>query len=151
MMFLLSIFELSSKVEEAVTALEIEGIPRDAIKAVSMDVRDENKKLFDSSHYSDNSTTLALPFALAMFGTFFGVVYGFQLYWGPILWGLIGAVTGFAAGILISLVKAKTQKSSQRLPCKPLVTVIVQCLPEQLEKVKSILWTNAAMSVRSLE
>lgn len=149
-MFIISVFELSSRVEEAVTALEIEGIPREGIKAVPMESRNESRKMFDSAHYSDNAISLALGFVMAVFGTFFGIIYGFSLYWGPILWGVIGAVTGFATGLGFCLLKAAIKKKNQRQACKPHAVIIVECQPEQKEKVTSILWTSAAMGVRCL-
>ena len=69
---------------------------------------------------------------------------------GPILWGFIGAVAGFAAGLAVGLIKAACKKKNQRQVSKPQVVVLVRCPPEQIEKAASILWTNAAMGVKSL-
>lgn len=146
-MFLLSVFELSNAVEDAVTALEINGIARESIKAIPLESRNENRRLFDTAHYSDNTSTLAFPFILATIATIFGVICGFQLYWGPILWGFLGAIIGFAVGTIVSVVYAALKKKNQRKAVIPSVIVIVQCLQDQAECVKQILWANAAMGV----
>jgi hypothetical protein len=149
-MFIFSLFELTGRIEEAVTSLEAKGIKKEAILAVPLNSRNESKAFFDTVHYSDSTSTMTLPLILAMMATLLGSIYGFQLKWGPILWALIGAFIGMGTGILISLTRWIVQKHRQKSVNKSNVILIVQCEQVMSEYVQQILWTNAAFGVSDL-
>ncbi|WP_318246505.1 hypothetical protein [Guptibacillus algicola] len=137
----------------AISNLEKQGIHREKIYAVPLDKRAETRKIFDSLHYSDGVSLIDIGLPLA---TAFSVVtasVGFELDWGPIYWGLIGAVTGFLLGLLIRLVILwKTEKKETRLKGKKAdVVLIVECEKSMGEKVEKILWEHLAMGLAKVE
>ena len=149
-MHVFSVFELAQKVEEVVTALTAEGIPKEAILAVPLYSRNESKSLFDTVHYSDNLSTLTFPLILAMMCSLLGSAFGFQLYLGPILWGVIGAVAGFSIGLAISLLWAVRKKRHQQAAHKESVIIVIHCDQKQVKLVQDILWSNTAMGVNTV-
>lgn len=150
-MYVFSVFELTSKLEEALTSLETKGISKNAILAVPLNRRNEGKNLFDTAHYSDNASTLALPFVFATMGSFLGGVIGFQLHWGPVLWCLIGGVAAGLFGLCISVIRAVIKKRHQAGTSKGGVVVVVKCEQNQNDDVQQILWNNTAMGVYAID
>lgn len=146
-MYLFSIFEQSDKIEEAITSLQTKGLTKDAILAVPTESRNESKALFDTVHYSDNTGVLSLPFVIATIGALMGIIFGFQLYWGPILWGVIGAISGMIVGLVISLIRTFYRKRYQKAVQKGNIIIVVRCNNDQRDWVQDILWNNAAMSI----
>jgi hypothetical protein len=149
-MYIFSLFELSGQIEEAVTSLESKGIKKEFILAVPLNSRNESKSFFDTVHFSDSTNTMTLPLIMAMMTTLLFSIYGFQLKWGPILWALIGAFIGLAAGMLISLTRSLIYKQKQKNANRSNVILIVQCEKNMSEHVQQILWTNAAFGVSEL-
>jgi hypothetical protein len=150
-MYVLSVFELSSKVEEAVTALQTNGVLKDSILVVPMKNKASVKALFDTAHYSDNDSPMTPAFIVAMLCAFFGVIFGFQLNWGPILWGAIGGTVGFAVGLgarllWLAVIKHHTQGKN----IKDNVVVLINCDHRQSAMVEDVLWNNSAIGVNSL-
>lgn len=150
-MYLVSNFEYSNKLEAAITELQMRGIPKTSILAIPLDKRNEGRMLFDSVHSSDGVSMMAFPLILAMIGTFFGLVYGFQLTWGPILWGVIGAVSGFVLGLALRLLLARKNTHDQNRRKKYDAILIVRCEEGQANMVEDALWTNAAMGVSQVD
>ncbi len=150
-MYLLSSFEHSNKLEAAITELQMRGVPKTSILAVPLDKKNEGRALFDSVHSSDGISMLALPLILSMLGTFFGVIYGFQLAWGPILWGVIGAIISFVVGLALRLLVAKKSTNDQNRRNKHDVILIVRCEKEQTDMVENTLWSNAAIGVSQVD
>ena len=149
-MYIMSVFEYSSKLEEAVTALQMKGIPKEAILSVPLDRRNEGKKLFDTVHSSDSISMLAFPMILAMLCSLLCTVLGFHLAWGPILWGFVGALGGFLVGLGIRLIIASHSIRKQNSSKFSGIIVIVRCEKEQAEMAQDLLWANAAMGVSTL-
>lgn len=151
LMYVISTFEHSISLEKAITSIQMKGIAKENILAVPMDKRGENQKLFDNIHHSDGLSLLDLPFILGSFFSLFGGIYGFILAWGPIVWGLIGFVAGFGAGIIIKLIS--TKKFSKERTSKKIseVVLIIECKEHQMEMVKDILWAHNAFGVRKLD
>lgn len=149
-MYVFSIFEHSSKLEMAVTELQLKGIQKEAILAVPLDRRNEGRLLFDTVHSSDSTSMMTFPMLLGMIFTFFGSIFGFSLIWGPILWGVIGAASGFLLGLGIRLIYAVIKKEKQNSEKKAGVILVVRCDKDQTDMAKDILWTNTAMGVSKL-
>jgi fructokinase len=97
-MYIVSTFEHSVKLETAVTAVEMKGIPKEKILAVPLDNRNEDRMLFDRMHYSDSISMFDVPMITAAIFGLLGLIYGFLLTWGPVLWGIIG--TGVGGGLV---------------------------------------------------
>jgi hypothetical protein len=84
-----------------------------------------------------------------MLGTLFGSIFGFQFKWGPIIWGVIGAVSGGSVGLCISLIKARIKKRTQQNAHKENVVIMVNCETNQSQMVQDVLWSNTAMGVNT--
>lgn len=150
-MYIVSTFEHSKYLELAVTAIQMKGVAKESILAVSMDKRGEERALFDSIHHSDGLSLFDLP---AILGTLLGIigsVYGFILAWGPLLWGLIGILTGGALGLAIKLITTKKYNNRRRSTKATEVVLIIDCKEHQMEMVKNTLWEHKALGVSKLD
>lgn len=152
-MQIFSTFENHNYLEIAIYNLEKQGIQRDKIYAVPLDKRKEAKKIFDTLHSSDGISLLDIGMPLA---TAFAVIassIGFKWDWGPIYWGLIGAITGFLLGFIIRLVYFWfTEKKEDKLKGKVAdVILIVECDESREEMVEKILWEHLAMGLAKVE
>lgn len=148
-MYLVSNFEYSIYLEKAITELQMKGIQKENILAVPLDKRNESEKLFDSIHSSDSYSTLDIPIILAALFSLFGVIYGFLLSWGPIIWALLGTGFGFGVGLLLKIVMTKRKKKKD-LSRSAEVILIISCKDTQLEQVNNILWNNGALGTSKL-
>lgn len=149
-MYIISLFQYTINLEKAITALQMEGIAKENILAVPLDKQAEGRLLFDRMHYSDGLSLLDLPMILGMVFSLFTCIYGFHLYWGPILWWVIGASFGFTLGLAIKLIATKYRNYKQNNDMEIGVVVIVSCDANQLNLVKGLLWSNSALGVSKL-
>ena len=149
-MYVVSTFEHSVKIEMALTSIKMQGIKKDSILAVPLDTRTPSPALFDRMHSSDSRSMIALPMILAALFALFGLIYGFLLTWGPVLWALIGTGFGFGLGLVIKLftVKRIEKKQTNKLPA---VVVLVYCRDDQLQMVQDTMWAHAALGVAKLD
>lgn len=150
-MYIVSTFEHSIYLELAITAIQMKGIKKENIMAVSMDKRGEEAKLFDSIHGSDGLSLFDFPAILAVILGIFGASYGFVLKWGPLLWGIIGLIIGFSLGLAIKLFLVKKYSNRQNNKKATEVVLIIECNENQLEMTKDILWSHKALGVRKLD
>ncbi|RID89512.1 hypothetical protein D1953_00965 [Peribacillus asahii] len=143
-------FEHSTYLELAISELEEKGIKN--ILAVPLNNRKEERKLFDTLHQSDGVSLISKGSILAFLFSTIGITKGFVLEWGPIIWGLIGAGSGFLIGFLIDLFIKKVIKRKQRLlrGKNSEVILIVECEEHQKEHVENILWKQLALGVAEL-
>lgn len=148
-MYVVSNFEHSIKLETAITALQMNGIPKEAILAVPLDRRSGDRMLFDWTHSSDNLSMIDFPIILAALFSLFGIIYGFLLRWGPVIWALIGTSFGFALGVLIKLFTTRKHKWNLRAET-PAVVLMVACGDAQLNMVLDTLWNNGALGASRL-
>ncbi|WP_250931490.1 hypothetical protein [Clostridium felsineum] len=149
-MYVISTFEHSIYLELAITEIQKKGVKKENIMAIPLDKREEQRNLFDSIHSSDGLSLFDLPAILAVVGGIFGGIYGFVLKWGPLIWGLIGIAICFAVGFIIKLMIVKKYSGRQNNKRGEEVVVIIECIENQLETVKNILWNNNALGVRKL-
>jgi hypothetical protein len=148
-----SILENNIHLEMAISTLEKKGIKKEAIYAVPLDNRMEERKLFDSIHGSDGTSLIDIGVALATAFSVFGTSIGFKLDWGPIYWGLITACIGFVIGIAIRLFIEKVVKKRKRLlkGKNPEAILIIECDDIQAGLVESILWAHFALGVAKVK
>ena len=150
-MYIVSTFDHSVYLELAITAIQMKGIKKEDIMAVSMDKKGEERMLFDSMHSSDGLSLFDLPAILAVIFGIFGSIYGFVLKWGPLFWGLIGISIGALLGFIIKLIITKKYSHRQKDKRGTEVVLIIECIESQLEMVKDILWANKALGVSKLD
>ncbi|WP_308634420.1 hypothetical protein [Paenibacillus silvisoli] len=148
-MLVVATFEQSLFLELAITAIEQLGISKRDLHAFPMNKWNEPRKPFDSIHRADGFSMLD---SAAILGTCFmllGAIYGFELKWGPILWGIIGAIAGVALGIVLKLVMMKkTNYGTKKISSE--VVLMIQCEANQWEAIKKILWENTALGISTV-
>lgn len=145
-MLVIATFENSIYIELAISTLEQKGILKEKIFAAPLDKRKEQRKLFDSIHYADGISLFDTGAILGTCLMLLGCIYGFVLKWGPIIWGIIGALTGITIGILIKLWIVKKQKRGNAKIGSEII-LMVRCDDSQLESVEDILWEHLALGI----
>nr|WP_275422908.1 hypothetical protein [Paenibacillus mucilaginosus] len=131
------------------TALEMEGVPRQRVMAVPLDQRREPGALFDSLHKADG---FAMMDASAILGTclmLLGSIYGYMLAWGPIIWGIIGALTGIAIGFGLKWLYLRRIGFGTRNITSEVV-LLIDCPEQKCETVEKLLWEHMALGVAKL-
>ncbi|MCI3923773.1 hypothetical protein MO973_26445 [Paenibacillus sp. TRM 82003] len=148
-MYVVSAFEHSLKLELALTRLENGVVPRSNILAVPLAKKKEWERFADL--YNEDGLNLFPVSCIAAVCMLLGTIYGFVLYWGPVLWGLIGLVVGIALGLLLERILRKRRIAARR--AHPIdVVLLVNCNgdPATIEKVERILLEHDAIGVSSL-
>ncbi len=149
-MYIVSNFVHSIHLEAAVKTLEKENIPKSSILAVPLDKQDDDRMLFDRTHAADRLSLIDFPIILAALLSLFGLIYGFELHWGPVLWALIGTGAGFGIGLLIKLLMVKRSSKAAKLTKSPEVVLLIECEDSQTAMVQDILWSHGALGVSSV-
>lgn len=148
-MYIVSNFPHSLKLEKAVTALAMQGLPKSDILAVPLDKQREDRMILDRLHASDHMSMMDYPTILAALFSLFGIIYGFELAWGPVLWALIGTGIGFGLGLLIKLFATRKRNEKQRETAAQVV-LFISCPEHKLYMVQDILWRHGALGVSRL-
>jgi hypothetical protein len=143
-MYIISTFEHTMSLEIMLKKLDKKGL---SIVAVPLDTRMNKKNFFDTIHRSDGVSLLDFAFILATMGMVIGLIYGFILTWGPVIWGLLGSAAGFLTGLIISLVINYKNKRSKYPNKAGEVVVIIECEDIHLEAISEILWEHDAIGV----
>ncbi|MFC0557792.1 hypothetical protein [Halalkalibacter alkalisediminis] len=148
-----STFEHSSYLELCITALEQIGIEKEAILAVPLENRVEDRRLMDTLHRADGVSLFDKGAAIGTAFSVIGASVGFILELCPIYWGLIGAATGFILGFMIDYILFKVVHKRKRLirGKKSEIVLVVNCTKDQVDKVERILWENLALGVAKLD
>ncbi|QWC21159.1 hypothetical protein KJK41_12515 [Bacillus haikouensis] len=148
-MQLFSTFEHTIHIELAVATLEKKGIAKENIFIVPLDNMTEERKVFDTMHRSDGTSLIDIGAALATAFAVIGASIGFELKWGPIYWGLIGAAAGFILGFAIRLFTEKIMKKRRRVlkGFQSEIIMIIDCEESEGELVENILFKHYAMGV----
>lgn len=145
-MLVIATFENTLFIEMAISALEQKGIAKEKIFAAPLDKRMEPRQLFDTIHRADG---ISLFDAGAILGTCFmllGAIYGYVLHWGPIIWGIIGAVSGVIMGILIKLwIVKKSQNGNRKISSE--IILMIRCDEHQWESIQNLLWEHLALGI----
>lgn len=133
--------------------LEQNGIQRENILAVPIERRKPSPRLFDTIHSSDGISLFDLGMALAAAFSVIGASYGFVLSWGPIVWGMIGAVIGITTGIGLNFINYwRKHRKEKRIGKKATeVIIIVNCELNQAKMVEETLWDYLAYGVGRLQ
>jgi hypothetical protein len=146
-MYVVSVFEHSLPLELALNELEKKGILKAQILAIPLDSKDQAERFFDTIHGSDGISLFDLAAALATIGMVLGVIYGFVLKGGPVIWGLLGTVGGFCLGLTIDFFIDK-RKKRQRSPNRTAeVVVLVDCEDADADLIKRIFQENFALGI----
>ncbi|MGG1517203.1 hypothetical protein ABE504_17465 [Paenibacillus oryzisoli] len=152
-MLIISTFEHSVEVEEALAVLEKTGLPRHQIMTVMMDNHDERFDKNAKWHPSQKTLAFEAGMAGATGLSVIGISCGFVLPWGPIYIGILSALFGFVLGYTITRVVQssyfhKVIRKKERLPE---LAVIIQCPEGSFHDVQRVLWEYSALSVGTLK
>lgn len=138
-MYLIANFENSLHVELAITGLEEEGIGRNKILAVPLQSGGINI-VFDSINQADGISNLDAAMIIGSMTMVIGTIYGYVLYWGPIIWGLIGLFAGAAIGFALDFFLGKKKNSGEGSEkTMNSVVLLVHCTGAEGKKVKKTL------------
>ncbi|MFB9326641.1 hypothetical protein ACFFSY_12020 [Paenibacillus aurantiacus] len=150
-MLIISTFEHTLQLEQALAVLEKRGIHKESILVVPMDQYDQSPHRLTIRAEDIKVRGFEIGMAAA---TAFGVIgasIGFQLQWGPIVWGLlyalIGLLLGFGAVYLHRVWKGERPISRTPRRPQPEVAVIVYCSEAYSDVVRDVLWQYRAISV----
>lgn len=150
-MYFIASFQYSLHLELAISCLEQNGIGRDRILAVPLEIKTEKRRLFDTIYKSDG---ISLFDGAAILGTIFmllGVILGYRLFWGPIIWGLIGAISGIILGFLLDIIPKKGHRSKNKIGNKASeVILIINCDKDKQDIVRELLWEYLASGIGTL-
>ncbi|PAE43454.1 hypothetical protein [Bacillus sp. 7884-1] len=148
-MFVIATFENSLYIELAITALKQQGISKELILAAPLDKRKEMRGLFDTIHKSDGFSLFDGPAILGTCLMLLGAIYGYVLEWGPILWGIIGAVSGLLLGFLLKmLLLRKNKRGSGKITSE--IVLMVRCEDHKWEQVEKLLWDHFALGLTKI-
>jgi len=134
-MFIAATFLKNEFIELAIEALKEGGIQSQQIFSTSLSNK-PFKHFFDSIHHSDGISYFDLGASLATASSVIGASIGYRLTWGPIIWGVIGAVIGFLLGFFSKWLWYK-KKNMFNIPSQFLL--IVKCAENESLKIKEIL------------
>lgn len=148
MFYIISIFEHSLKLELVLLELQDHQIPKESIVAKSVKKISQEEKYLDP--YNTDGFNLFIVAALAMIFMLLGTIYGFVLYLGPIICGLIGLITGITIGLIIdySYKKGKFKKPVRNNIAD--VIVLIKCKNEEVGMVEEILRKHHALGMIKL-
>lgn len=108
-------------------------IPKDALLAIPINKTLVEKKYLDP--YNSDGLNMFLVACLGMVLMLLGSIYGFVLYWGPIIWGLIGLISGSLIGIAIDY---KVKKVTRKKTIKKHIVDVILLVRYEKEKVDMI-------------
>lgn len=148
-MLIIATFENSIFIELAISRLEQNGIKNEKILAAPIDKRTEQRQLFDTLHRADGFSLFDLAAILGTCFMLLGVIYGYTFKWGPIIWGIIGAISGLLLGFFIKMILIKKDKAGTKNITSEIV-LMVRCEEHQLEKIENILWDNNALGFTTI-
>jgi hypothetical protein len=146
----ISSFEPSAYVELAILTLEKNGFNKESIAAVPMEPTTQRSNLFDSLHRANG---IGVFDAAAVLGTIFSVLgasFGFQLRWGPLIWGLIGLAAGVSVGVVLYWLAGK-RHNKKTSSTNAIILLIIHCEEGESSKVIPILKEFSAISIGTLD
>ncbi len=149
-MHIIASFEPSAYVEMAILALERDGIDRSRIAAVPLKPGSANKALLHAVQRGSGNDAFD---AAAVLGTICSVLsasFGFELRWGPILWGLIGLAAGAGTGFLLHRLFSKS-KTDTKPRENASVVLIVRCEPNESGMISGIMQQFSAGGIGMLQ
>lgn len=145
-MLVIGTFEHSIELEQVLAKLEQTGIPRNRIMVVPMDIFPQPPLHFMNRMPDLYTKGMEVGMACATASTIIGISVGFILEWGPIIWGPLAAVIGFAVAFGGYLLIHRG--SYRRLPGQlPEITAIVQCPEDKITVVMKTMWEYSALTV----
>ncbi len=144
-MLIMAAFHLSLELEEALLVLEKDGVERRGIMVVPLSTGPEGEGTGWKSDWIQTSFEAGM--ALGTASAVVGISQGFIRDWGPLIWGLITAISGFLLGFgLCALFHYRLWR--KMTPGRhPEAMIVIRCRPEDTSRVRNVLWQHGALSV----
>jgi hypothetical protein len=147
-MYIFATFEYSNNLELILLELEKNEVDRTNILVLPLDQRVGKTVLFDTLHQSDGKSLFDLTASFGVVFMLLGAIYGFIWEWGPIIWGLIGLLSGALLGTGVAILfKKKDEKALTSKIKHGEVIMMIHCTSSQKKKIEEILWDNYAIGV----
>ncbi|MGG4471403.1 hypothetical protein ABER68_25800 [Paenibacillus alvei] len=143
---IIATFEPSPFVEMVIHEMEKQGVKPQNIVALPMENLDDQFHIVDSIHSVDGRSILDGAMLGGSIFMVLGSIYGFVLYLGPIIWGLLGLIGGFLIGLFIEIALKKKKKIKFFSNRKSEVLLQVTCNKSLQEQMIKILKTRKANS-----
>ncbi|HZG79086.1 MAG TPA: hypothetical protein VEZ72_24750 [Paenibacillus sp.] len=149
-MYVVSVFEHSLKLELAVAELEHTCIKASDILAIPLEKPSDAGIAVDP--YNTDGFNLFPVACISTVTMLLGTIYGFVLYWGPVLWGLIGLVVGIGFGLAVDAFLKKKRKARKHRTHRLDVVLLVNCNGDEArrDRVARILESHHAIGVTKL-
>ncbi|GMK41870.1 hypothetical protein PCCS19_49290 [Paenibacillus sp. CCS19] len=150
-MHVIAAFEPSDDLEMAILALEKSGINREYIAAVPMESTAAKPDLLHTVYRGSGSSAFDAAAVVGTICSVLGASFGFELKWGPVLWGLIGLAIGAAIGYILNMLFV--HRSDERKPrsrFKASIVLIVRCQQNESRMVSETLGRFSAISIGTL-
>lgn len=151
-MYIFATFKYNMEMELTLRELEELGLSKEQLLVIPLDKIKYQSQMIDSMHRSDGRSLMDLS---AIFGIIFmllGVIYGYVLYLGPILWGLFGLVFGVVLGFLVDYYTTKkSEKNMRKRGSDADLILLIRCDKEKQETIEKVLWNNLVLGVGVLE
>ncbi len=141
-MLIFGTFKQSIELEQSLAELEDLSILKEHILVVFMDT---NHKKHQHDPLRPHAFEVGMAFSTGV--AVIGASIGFVLTHGPIIWGLLGAFSGFLLGVSSYYLFRKLSKKLSPQKGTHEVLVIIQCEKEQSQVVSELLWKYQALSV----
>lgn len=150
-MHIIAAFEPSDDLEMAILALERDGIDRNHIAAVPMESTAAKPHLLHTIYRGSGSGAFDAAAVVGTICSVLGASFGFDLKWGPVLWGLIGLAIGSIIGYILNKVFAnRGNQATPSASVKASVVLIVRCHESEWRAVNETLRQFSAISIGTL-
>lgn len=146
-MLIMATFDHSLELEKALLLLEREGIERRGIMVVPLDTPGQDLNVRSEPLPDWKQRAFEVGMALGTACSVVGICVGYVLVWGPLLWGLIAAISGFCTGYGVYAVAHRKQWGTQVSGIRPEAAVIVRVEPDGAAMVRQVLWQHKALSM----
>lgn len=149
-MYLISTFYHSFELEMLIKDLEKTGIPKNKILAIPL-IKEPPQLNHVSATSTGGNNLLDIPLAIGTATMLLGVIYGYVLAWGPILWGLIGLVGGtlLAMGATYWVMRFKQKRAPEKDSSE--VILMVNCPDLHADTIRNIIISYRPLGFSSLD
>lgn len=141
-MQILALFEHSLSIEIVLSALMQKDINKNYIGVFPLDQPPHATKRSND----DIQRRIDLGFILATAAGAIGASIGFNLYLGPIIWGIAASVGGFLTGYLINVMFGKKKKKSE-----PRIILVIHCPKSKADEICRLLWDYQSIGLTLTE